>query len=264
MRRLVTIGTALAVLGAAAAAYAATHFNNYNGSKLAISKGAGTKAKPVALGMVETLNVNAPPGDRAAPLTDIKLTIYGVKLDVGKLPVCTDAKIEQNKTNPDGGCSPKSVIGGGPVHSILGPGSSPSTSPTPGGLPITVCNPFLHVFNGGPTTQVFYFYTKSATDCGGLTTGATAPYDSHVSYSGGNAIINVPLPPDISTKVANQPNYYGSLIREVLTFTKKAGGKAYMVGVGCKAGKRPWSITYTATNYDGSTDTQTVKGTGKC
>jgi hypothetical protein len=210
--------------------------------------------------MKETLKANAPAGDRAAPLTDIKLTIYGVKLDAGKLPVCSDTKIEQNKTNPDGGCSPNSVIGGGPVHSILGPGSTPASS----GPLITACNPFLHVFNGGPKTQVFYFYTKSATDCGGLTTGATAPYDGHIKYVGKNAIIDVPLPPDISTKVANQPNYYGSLITETLTFTKKAGGKKYMVGVGCKHGKRPWSIAFTATNYDGSSDTQTVKGSSKC
>jgi hypothetical protein len=207
--------------------------------------------------MTERLAANAPSGERAAPLTDTKLTIYGVKLDTGKLPVCTDAMIEKNKTNSDGGCPAGSVIADGPVHSLLGSSTNSSQSGT-------ACNPRLRVFNGGPSTQVFYFYTKAATDCAGLTTGATAPYDGHISYSGGNAIVNVPLPPDISTKVANLPNYYGSLITETLTFGKKAGGKVYMAGVGCKAGKRAWSITYTATNYDGSSDTQTVKGSSKC
>jgi len=256
LRRLVTLGTAIAVLVGATAAYAA--FNSYTGSNLAITKAAGTKAKPATLGMVETLKASAPAGDRAAPLTNIKLTIYGVKLDVGKLPVCTDALIEKNKTNSDGGCPKGSVIGGGPVHSLLGPSSSPSQTGA------TACNPYLNVFSGGPTTQVFYFYTKSATDCGGLTTGATAPYDSHISYSGGNAVVNVPLPSDISTKVANQPGLYGSLITETLTYSKKANGKVYMVGVGCKKGKRPWSITYTATDYSGGTETQTVKGNAAC
>lgn len=258
MRRLVIIGTAIAVLGASAVAYAATHFNNYNGSNLAITKAAGSKAKPAALGMVETLKANAPSGQRAAPLDNIKLKIYGVKFDVGKLPVCSDSKIESNKTNPDGGCPKGSVIGGGPVHSELGSGTNSSAS---AGTP---CNPYLNVFNGGPKTQVFYFYTKAATDCGGLTTGATAPYDGHISYAGGNAIVNVPLPPDISTKVANLPNYYGSLITETLTFGKKADGKVYMAGVGCKAGKRAWSITFTNENYGGGSDTQTVKGSSKC
>lgn len=263
MRRIVIIGTALAVLVGAAAAYAA--FNNYNGSKLAISKGAGTSKKPVALSMVESLKANAPAGDRAAPLTNIKVTIYGVKLDVGKLPVCTDAKIESNKTSPTGGCPSGSLIGTGLVHSLLGPDSSPSSSPTTA----TACNPHLNVFNGGPKTQVFYFWTKSALDCGGLTTGATAPYDSKISYSGGNAIINVPLPPDVSTKVAGQPHFFGSLISEVLNFGKKVNGKVYMAGVGCKAGKRAWSIKFTATNYpppngNGQSESQTIKGSSPC
>jgi hypothetical protein len=253
LRRLVLIGTALAVLVGAAAAYAATHFNNYNGSGLAISKG-----KTGALSMVETLKANAPAGDRAAPLSNIKLKIYGVKMDVGKLPACSDSKIEANKTNALGGCSPGSLIGGGPVHSELGSGSNPSASVG------TACNPHLHVFNGGSSTQVFYFYTLHATDCGGLTTGVTAPYDGHISYSGGYAVVNVPLPPDISTKVANLPNYYGSLITETLTFGKKVNGKPYMVGTACKAGKRPWSITFTNLNYGGGSDTQTVKGSSAC
>jgi hypothetical protein len=258
LRRLITIGTALAVLGAAAAAYAATHFNNYSGSNLAITKGAGTKAKPVALGMVQNLVANSPAGDRAAPLTDVKFKIYGVKLDWGKLPVCTDAKILQNKTNPDGGCPAGSVIGDGPVHSLLGPSTSPSTT---GAI---ACNPYLRIFNGGPHTQVLYFYTKAATDCGGLTTGATAPYDASISYSHGWAVIDIPQPPDVSTKVANQPGLYGSLTTETITFAKKVNGKVYMAGIGCKKGKRLWSITFTAQNYDGSSDTQTVTGKRKC
>ena len=252
MRRIIIIGTALVVLGAAGAAFAA-NFNNYNGSKLAISANKGP------LSMVETLKANAPPGQRAAPLIRIVVKISGVKLDVGKLPVCTDSLILKNKTQPTGGCSKNSLIGTGLVHALLGPGNDSSASKG------TACNPHLNVFNGGPKTQVFYFWTKSATDCGGLTTGATAPYDGKISYSGGNAIINVPLPPDISTKVANQPGLYGSLIGETLNFTKKVAGKPYMVSTSCKNHKRPWSITFTAQKYSSTqTETSTVKGSSSC
>ena len=257
MRRLAIIGTAIAVLGATCAAYAATHFNNYKGSKLAISRGSKS-----ALSMVETLKASAPSGDRAAPLTDVKLTIYGVKLDSGKLPVCTDALIVKKKTNPDGGCPKGSLIGNGPVHSMLGPSSTSSSSASAG---VVACNPYLHIFNGGPKRQVFYYYTKSATDCHGLTTGATQPFDGHISYSHGNAVVNIPQPADVSTRVANVPNYYGSLITATYTFAKTVNGKAYTVGTGCKRGKRPWSITFTAKNYNGGgSDTQTVKGSSKC
>jgi len=260
LRRIVIIGTALAVLVGAAAAYAA--FNNYQGTKLSFPPNhAGSKAHPVGLGMVEHLQANAPSGDRAAPLYNIKLRIYGVKLDAGKLPVCTDKKIEQKKSSPTGNCPKGSVIGNGLVNSQLGSGSDPSSS---AGF---ACNPHLNVFNGGPTTQVFYFYTVHANDCGTLTTGSTAPYDGHIHYVGKWAVINVPLPSDISTKVAGQPNFYGSLIKETLNFPKKVDGKGYMIGVGCLHGKRPYSVTYKAKDYSttgGGTETQTVSGKAAC
>jgi len=259
LRRIIIAGAALVVLGGAGVAFAATNFNNYKGSKLAITAAKGTKKHPVPLGMIETLHAGAPAGDRAAPLTNIKVKIYGVKLDVGKLPVCSDSKIEQKKTSPTGNCPKGSQIGTCRVNALLGPSTSPSMAGS------TACNPYLNVFNGGPTKQIFYFWTKSASDCGGLTTGSTAPWDGKISYGGGFATINVKLPPDISTKVANQPGLYGSLIKEVVNFAKKSAGKVYMAGIGCKGNKRPWSITFTASDYNtGASETQTVSGSAKC
>lgn len=260
MRRIIIIGTAVAVLVGATAAYAA--FNNYQGTSLAFHPNhAGSTKHPVGLGMTEKLQANAPAGDRAAPLFNIKLKIYGVKLDAGNLPTCSDAKIEANKTKPLGNCSAGSRIGNGLVISSLGPGTDPSASKG------TACKPHLNVFNGGPRTQVFFFYTQSSSDCGGLTTGATAPYDGHISYAGGYAIVNVPLPPDISTKVAGQPNFYGSLITETLNFPKKVNGKGYMTSHACLHGKRPWSIEFKAKDYTtsgGGTETQTISGKAPC
>ena len=159
MRRILIVGTALAIFAGAGAAYASS-FNTYSGSSLSFSRGAGSPAHPKAVSMTERLLANAPSGNRAAPLTATKLTIYGVKLDAGKLPVCTDAMIEKHKTSPNGGCPAGSVIADGPVHSLLGSGTTPAQNGS------TACNPYLRVFNGGPTKQVFYFYTKSANNCG--------------------------------------------------------------------------------------------------
>jgi hypothetical protein len=262
MRRIIIIGTALAMLVGAAVAYAA--FNNYSGSKLSFSpSGAGTKAKPLPIGMVENLKANAPAGDRAAPLTDIKLTIYGAQTNGGDFPKCTDAMITANTTKYDKACPTGSEIGTGPVHALLGSGSSPATAGS------VSCNTFLHVYNGSPKTQVFFFTTSNATDCAGLVTGSTAPYDGHISHQGKNLVIDVPLPADISTKVAGHPNFYGSLITEVLTFpksTKKAHGRTegYMESVACSGHKRPYSIKFTATKYGGGTETRTVSGAAKC
>jgi hypothetical protein len=259
LRRLVIIGTVLTALVGASAAYAA-FFNNYKGSKIALApKVAGSSSHPISIGETEVLKANAPSGDRAAPLTDIKTTIYGVKTNGGKVPVCTDKMIEQAGAAKgyDKACPKGSMIGTGPVHALLGSGADPSE--TTGGS--VQCNTVLHIYNGGPRTQVFFFTTQNATDCGGLTTGQTAPYDGHISYKGKNWVDNVPLPPDISTQVAGQSNLYGSLITETLIFTKSK----YMQSVACgKGGKRQYSIQFTNQNYGGGSVTQTVKGTDKC
>jgi hypothetical protein len=244
------------VLVGAAAAYAA--YNNYAGTGVTVSKGVGTAKKPVGLSMVQTLKVSAPTGQRAAPLTNIKTTLYGVKLDAGKLPVCTDAKLLQNKISPTGACPKGSLIASGRVNALLGAGTNQSAS---AGAP---CNPHLNVFNGGPNRQVFYFYTQKANDCGSLATGSTAPYDGHISYKNGNAVVNIPLPPDISTKVAGQPNFYSSLIGESLSYPKTVNGKGYMVGVGCKKHKRAWTVTFTDHKYGGGGETRTMSGAVAC
>jgi hypothetical protein len=125
------------------------------------------------------------------------------------------------------------------------------------------------VYNGGQGKLVFFFVTKSATDCAGLVTGQTAPYDATVKRQGGFLVIDVPLPPDVSTKVANQPNFYGSLIKQDLTFfkmTRNVHGKShvYQGSIACKHGKRPYSVTFTAQKYGGGDETQTVSHTANC
>ena len=129
------------------------------------------------------------------------------------------------------------------------------------------------MFNGGQGTQVFFFTTApdaaSQYTCAGLPTGATAPYDGHISQQGKNWVLNVPLPPDISNKVANQPGLYGSLITETLfpvSETKKIHGKTvgYMQSIACKGHKRPFSIKFTAQDYSGGSETQTVSGNASC
>jgi hypothetical protein len=265
LRRLAIVGTAVAFLVGAAAAYAA-FYNTYNGSKLSFApKVAGSKAKPAPIG--ETVIYKAgstTSGDRAAPLKNIKTTIYGVVTNGGKLPVCTDKMIESAGAAGgfDKACPKGSLIAQGPVNSLLGPSSDPTTAHS------VPCNPFLHVYNGGKNTQVFFFITDSTHQCANLVTGETNPYDGHISKHGANWVLNVPLPPDISTQVAGQQGTYGSLVAQTLNYYRstKVKGKTlhYMDSVACKGHKRPYSIQFTAQQYTGGDVTQTVKGSDKC
>ena len=262
MRRKLIIGvTFVVVLAVAGVAYAAT-LNNYTAKITFSSSKPGTPAKPVPLSYKETLTAaNAAGASKvAAPLVDIKTTIYGMKANLKDFPTCSSKTIETPpKYNLN--CPKNSEVATGLVNSKIG---GPTLA-----APGTTCNPDLAIYNGGGGTEWYFFTAPNATACAGLTTGATAPYPGKVSQSGKNMVINVPLPPDVSTKVANHKNLYGSLIKETVTSkalsTKVHGKTVYsQESVACKGGKRPYSVAFTATNGSGLTQTVTVKGSAKC
>ncbi len=259
MRRIVIIGTALAVLLAAVSAYAAASGANTYTAKLSFSPSrAGSRSKPSPLAFVENYAAKGASGNRAAPLVDIKTTIYGMVSNAKYFPTCSAAKIEAAKN--DNVCNPRAMVASGPVTAMLGP-----TDLTKPGTP---CDPLLHVWNGGPGKLVFFFITNATHTCGGLHTGATAPYPGFVRQQGNNLVTDVPLPPDVSTRAGNQTGVYGSLIQEVLTWRRlitKVHGKAvaYNASVACKNGKRPWSVKFTAVN-NGVKQSSTVSGASKC
>jgi hypothetical protein len=261
LRRKAVIITALCMLVfGATAAYAA--INNYSGTTMKFSKGVGSKKKPVPIGFQQTLVANNTDSSKAAAvLTDIKTKIYGLKSEAQHFPTCDPTQMETQKS--DAFCPKQSKFATGLVNALLG---DPSLSKSNR----VACNPNLDVFNGGKGKLWFFFTTSSPTQCAGLTTGATPPYPGTVKQQGKWQVTDVPLPPDVSTKVANQPNFYGSLIKETLNWfklTTKVKGKKVgnNVSFACKKGKRPWSITFTATPDGGATsETQTVKGSSKC
>lgn len=253
--KLVVVITAIAMLVFATAAYAAV--NSYTGSGLTFSKGVGTKANPVGVSRIETLAAkNVDPTKTAAPLTHVTFKIYGLVSNAKQFPTCSATKIVQQKS--DKFCPTKSKFASGSTNALLGNSTlSPATR--------TPCHPGLDVFNGGGNKLVYFFFTDAQHQCGGLTTGVTPPYFGTVKQAGKNQIIDIPLPPSISTRVANQPGFYSSLIHQQLTWyklsTKVKGKTVYnSASVGCQKGKRPWSITITALGDKA----RTVSGSSPC
>jgi hypothetical protein len=259
LRRKIIALTALLTLVAASTAFAA--INNYSGTNQTFSKGVGSKAKPVGIGFKQVLQANNTDSSKAAAvLTHIKVKIYGLVSNGKDFPTCSATKMVTQKS--DSFCPKLSKFAGGKVNALLGDPSLAKSNRV-------ACNPGLDVFNAGKNKLWFFFTTKSASDCAGLHTGDTAPYPGTIKQQGKFQITDIPLPPDISTRVANQPNFYGSLIHETLTWfklsTKVKGKKVFNnVSVGCLKGKRPWSITYTATTNGSDRETQTVNGSSKC
>ncbi len=262
LRRKVLAITALCLFVGAGAAFAATQANNYKGTSFSFTKGSGSAKKPVAVGFKETLKAtNNDSTKAAAVLTDINVKIYGLKSNAKDFPTCSAAKMVALKS--DSFCPKKSKFAHGLVHSLLG-------DPTLAKSNRTKCNPNLDVFNADKKGKLWFFFTThSATQCAGLTTGSTAPYPGFVSQQGKYELTKVHLPADVSTKVANIPNFYGSLIKEVLNWykvTTKVKGKTVgnNVSVGCLHGKRPWSVTYKATTNGHNSQKTTIKGSFPC
>lgn len=253
MRRIMIVVTALAVLAVATGvAYAAT-FNSYTSTfKFATTK-AGSKKKPVPMGYTEMFKVKPLSTQRAAPVIDIKTTVYGLisTAKANKLPTCTSSQIMSNPVKFDKVCPPKSRVASGFVKALLGPSSLQGAG--------TMCDLDLHVYNGGHNTVVFFLVVPTPTSCGGLSTGRAAPWTATFSQHGKNLVLNIKLPPDVSTRAANISNLYASLIQQKLVWKPDASAS-----VACKAGKRPWSIQFTAVKNGVKETPQTVKGSGKC
>jgi hypothetical protein len=77
-KAIIITAAAVAALSLSAAALAAGAFNTYTATLKVSPKAVGTPAKPVNISFVNTLGAAGTGGDRAAPLTDIKTTIYGM------------------------------------------------------------------------------------------------------------------------------------------------------------------------------------------
>jgi len=262
VRRTIIIGTAIAMLVGASAAFAS--FNTYSASFTFSPTKAGSSNSPVPVGFAHVYHTGGTSGNRSAPWTDVKSTIYGLVSNGKYFPTCSLAKIAAAKN--DNICPKGAEVATGVSNALLGPQQVPKAKGTP-------CNPGIDVWNAGPGKVVYVLTAKTALQCGGLKTGDAAPFYGYVSLHGKNLVIDVPQPPDVSTKVANIKGIYSSVILEKLTFKKlttKVKGKTvgYLESVGCKAGKRPWTQSFTALNYPGqpggTTSTQTVVGSAKC
>jgi hypothetical protein len=249
---------------------------------------AGSKTKPVAMATHELWIASGNGGHKAAPIKDIVATVYGEQTDAKDFPVCTSAMINNNgntKPPPHGWnavCPKGSLIGGGPVTSLL----MPPAHPTAGG---STCNPYLYIYNGGvqmyhgkPTQeQTFFFaeapYAPAQYTCvgGAVKTGGAPAYPGYItpasSGNGNTWTMHIPLIPQVSTMAGGLP-LYASLLRLNVVYshsTEKKNGKtvAYGASIGCKAGQRPWSFTFTAQNYQGyspPSQKTTVSGSDPC
>jgi len=261
LRRITIAITTVALLALAAGAYAATGVNTYTGSLSFTSSKPGTPAAPVPAGFHEVFSAhNTTSSLDAAPLVDIKLKMYGLRIDSKDFPTCPLAKVQATL---GAGCPKGSLVGSGPITAILGPTNLMGTPAN------TInCTPLLDIWNAGHNQVIEFPVISAGHQCGGLQTGAAAPYVVTFRQSGKYLLQDAPLPPDVSTNAGNL-GLYNSLTLNDLTWsklTRKVKGKtvSYLSSIGCQKHKRPYSMTFTATPDGVSTQTVTLSAKAKC
>jgi hypothetical protein len=258
LRRIIIIATAVAMLVGAAVAYAA--FNTYTAGSKFPGK-AGSAASPAPISWVEDYSATGTNGNRSAPLTQDVWKIYGLVSDSKDFPTCTKAKIAAAKS--DTVCPHAAMVGSGYITSILGPTSNTSTS-----APGTVeCDPLLHQWNGGNGKVVNFFVIQAPNHtCDGITTGSVGPYESTAKQQGKIWVLTTPIPRYVTFPLGGVEGSVKTLHMVHFNLHKKVHGKtvAYLASIGCKSGKRAWSVAFTAENASNQKETSTVKHTTKC
>jgi hypothetical protein len=239
MRRIIIIGTALAALGLAVSAYAATN-NTYTASASFSPNKAGSAKSPSPIGFKIALTASGTGGNRTAPLTNITNTLYGLTSNGKSFPTCSLSKIANAKN--DSSCPKAALVATGGLTAVLGPASNPSTT-----AQATPCARNIDVWNAGQGKLV-YFFTGPPSTCGGLGTGSVGPFPATLKVKSGTLTLDVPIPNSVSFPV---PGLQGSLLTEHLSFKKqtvKVKGKTipFFASVGCKSGKRPNATSFVA------------------
>jgi hypothetical protein len=263
LRRIVVVATAVAVLIAAASAFAATGgLNTYTATiKVSPSK-AGSGKAPSAAGFLQKYKADGTPPNRTAPLTNIKTTIYGLTTDGKDFPTCSASKIIN--VGNDKSCPKGALVASGSITALLGPSNDQSAS----NPEIVPCDPLLDVWNGGQGKLVFFFVETPTHTCGPIQTGGVPPYPGTIKTVGKNLVQNTPIPGYVSFPLTGVEGSLTSLTLHWKNLSAKLkNGKTvhYATSVACKGGKRPYSEQFTAeTSQGGTSSTDTVSGTQKC
>jgi hypothetical protein len=254
LKRLVQIATAVAMLIAAAAALAATPVNTYKTTYSFSPKSGGTAKKPVKASFKQVIQVTpGTSGQRAGVLSNIKTTVYGLKVDGKDFPTCTASMI----TASDTACPKGALVASGSITAVLGSPTDPTTAGTAG-----PCNPLLHVWNGGQGKLVFFFVDAAPTHAclgGAIGTGQVPSYPGTYKQVGKNLVVNVPIP-----EYVDYPSgLVGSLESETLNWKGQSSkGHLSIASVGCQGSKRPYSTAFTAAPITSASALQTVTVTG--
>jgi hypothetical protein len=252
--------TGALVLAFATVAFAAVT-NTYTVTASVSPTKAGSKSKPVPIGLHFNYQVGEAAGQRPSVITGYSILFSGIATHGEDFPKCPAAQI--NATGDDSSCktgaSKGSEVGSGNVENIAGATNNPADQSQK-------CHLDLTLYNGGKGRLAIFL--KGAPSPAGPSDPKNCPLtigtaiDAKYVKKGGGTALEFTVPPILGHPIANFDNAVVTVASSVKKLVSKKDGHGYFDSVGgCKAGKRTISVTFTPESGGPGTATTTTKCT---
>lgn len=255
---LALLAGGLARAGTAATTAAGT-LDTFTARVSAAQSRPGTAKAPARLGF--GLVLDAAPAHGAtysAPVTDISITLTGVRAHPARFPVCSTATIAALQT--DSICPAGALVARGELTAQL-------WNPAVSTAPARTCTPLIDVWNAGAGHLAYFLRFPVGHVCAGLVDGALPPWTGTLRRSGTALVDDIPLPPAVSTDTGGTGLFAG-LVSLRLRFAARTvagprGAVAFFGSVSCEGGRRPDSVTVRAADGTRSQVTR-LRGFSRC
>jgi hypothetical protein len=237
MKRIIALATAVVALAAASLALAqVTSENTYEIKASSSPTTAGSKSKPVPISTSVSIVVGEKSGNRPATWKSLTTAYAGVRQNGDLFPKCTATQIANAQS--DSGCPKGSLVGTGKLVGLIGP----ATDFTQPGVK---CEKDIRVYNGGKGKESLLLVGPGS-KCGGVSYNPPAPmtWSNSGGVAGGQSV-KLPIPSNIAHPLPGVTGSVGESVIKYKKVTVKKGGKTrgYLESVGCKSGKRAYTVT---------------------
>jgi hypothetical protein len=236
MRKVALLGAAVAaVMLVSAAVVFAAQVNTYTVDGKTSPAKAGSKKKPVPIGLDFNYTVGEESGQRPSPVSRYTIGFYGMQSNGGLFPKCTAQEI--NAAQSDKGCAKGSLVGSGSVTNAAGATNNPADTSIP-------CNLGLRVYNAGQGKAAIYLFGNPPQCVIPISQAIDARYVS--AFGGKGQALQFSVPANLLHPVGGIDNAVTNVQSTIKKLTKKSKGKTrgYYESIRCQKGKRPIKVDF--------------------